>query len=428
MNPLMILVIVFVVLLLMNMPIAFAVGISSLTAFYTMPDMMPIVAVQKVVGTTQSFTFLAVPFFLLAGSLMNISGITERLVKFARVLTGHLPGGLAQVSVVLSALMGGISGSATVDAAMEARFLGPSMIQSGYSKGFTGAVLSFGGLITATIPPSMGLIIYGSAGDVSIGKLFMAGIIPGVVLTVVLMAATHLISIRRGYLPETNVKPARKKIISCGKECFWALMFPILLILGIRSGFFTTSEAGAFAVMYSVVVGKFVYKELNFKKLFNHLDVTLVDIGNCMAIIAFCSIFSYISTVCGVPRQLAMTMAGISANKYVILFALILFLLVAGCIMDGTVNAMLFAPIFVPIVSSVGIDPVHFGIIFMTVVTLGCMTPPVGSSLFVVCRILGCSTTDYIKEGIPYVLACLVYVVILALVPGISLSLVHLLY
>lgn len=428
MNPLIILVVIFVVLLLMDMPIAFAVGIASLSAFYTMPNMMPIVAVQKVVATTQSFTFLAVPFFLLAGSLMNISGITQRLVKFARVLTGHLPGGLAQVSVVLSALMGGISGSATVDAAMEARFLGPSMIESGYSKGFTGAILSFGGLITATIPPSMGLIIYGSAGDVSIGKLFLAGIMPGVVLTMVLMIATHLISVKRGYVPESKKKPSGSQILSSGRECFWALMFPVLLILGIRSGFFTTSEAGAFAVMYAVVIGKFVYRELSFRKLFAHLDVTLVDIGNCMAIICFCSIFSYISTVCGVPRQLALAMAGISTNRYVILFALILFLLAAGCIMDGTVNAMLFAPIFVPIVTSVGIDPVHFGIIFMTVVTLGCMTPPVGSSLFVVCRILNCSTTDYIKEGIPFVLACLVYVVILALVPGISMGLVNLLY
>jgi tripartite ATP-independent transporter DctM subunit len=428
MNPIVLIGIIFVVLLLMNMPIAFAIGIAAMSAFFAMDGMNIMIAAQKVVAPTQSFTFLAVPFFLIAGNIMNTSGITKRLVHFATVLTGHMTGGLAQVSLMLSALMGGISGSAVADASMEARFLGPSMIKSGYSKGFTGVILAFGGLITATIPPSLGLIVYGFVGEVSIGRLFIAGILPGVLLTVVYMTATYVISRKRNYAPVHTAPPSARQVVMAAKESFWALLFPVILIVGIRFGIFTPSEAGAFAIVYAVVIGKFVHKELRFRDLMKVLDESISDNGNIMAIVTIAGIFGYVSSFCGIPQEMAMAIGGISSNKYVLLFIVLVFLLIAGMVMESTVNTLLFTPIFLPIVAAAGVDPVHFGILMMTVVTMGCMTPPVAVSMFAVCSILECSTTDYIRECWPYLIATLITLLLLVLFPDISMVLPNLVY
>lgn len=198
---------------------------------------------------------------------MNETGITSRLIKFCNLLTGHMRGGLAQVSVLLSCLMGGISGSATADAAMESRILGPDMEKRGYSKGFTAAILAMGGLITSTIPPSLGLILYGVTGEVSIGRLFLAGMIPGILMTAALMISVAFISKKRDYKPEHESFPSIGEVLKGLVENIWALLFPVILIVGIRFGIFTPSEAGAFAVVYALVVGLFIYRELTISKL-----------------------------------------------------------------------------------------------------------------------------------------------------------------
>lgn len=419
MEPLIIVGIVFIVLLMTGMPIAFTVGISALSAFFVGNGLDIQIAAQKIIGQTQSFPFLAVPFFLIAGNIMNEAGITKRLVKFSKVLTGHMVGGLAQVSIVLSALMGGISGSAATDTAMEARFLGPSMVKSGYSKGFTGVVLAFGGLITATIPPSLGLILYGFVGNVSIGRLFMAGIVPGVCLTIIFMTVTNRISKKRGYKPETIQRPTFKEVISSLKESIWALLFPVVLIVGIRSGFFTTSEAGAFAVVYALIIGFFVYKELTIKKLIKVFNIASGDNGNMLAIVIFSSIFGFISAYTGIPREIAIMITSISTNKYVVLFIILLFLLIMGMFMETTVITLLVTPIFIPIVTSFGIDPVFFGVIMMTIVTMGSMTPPVGLSMFIVQDILGTTTGEYVKESIPYILSIFALITLFIIFPKI---------
>ena len=407
--------IIFFVCLFSGLPIAFTVGISALSAFFTVGGMNLTIAAQKVIVQTQSFPFLAVPFFLIAGNIMNAAGITTRLVKFAKVLTGHMAGGLAQVSIVLSALMGGISGSAATDTAMEARFLGPSMIKAGYSKGFTSAVLAFGGLITATIPPSMGLILYGFVGDVSIGRLFIAGIPSGIILMALYMSATHFISKKRGYIPDSTVPPTFKEVWTCFKESFWALMFPVVLIVGIRSGFFTTSEAGAFAVVYAIVIGKFVYKELNLKNLFHVLDTATKDNGNMLAIVLFSSIFGFVSAYTGIPRTIAVLITGLSTNPIIVLLTILAFLLIMGMFMETTVITLLTTPIFLPIIKTLGVDPVYFGILMMTIVTMGSMTPPVGVSMFITQDILGCTTKEYTKESLPY-MACIFGMIALFLI------------
>ncbi|MDO4327917.1 MAG: TRAP transporter large permease [Lachnospiraceae bacterium] len=419
---------VFILLLLLNMPIAYVIGIASCMFFFLEPNVSFSIAAQKMVVSTQSFTFLSVPFFLTAGCIMNAAGITDKLVDFAKTLTGHLTGGLAQVSIILSALMGGISGSAVADASMEARFLGPSMLKDGYSKAFTAAVLSFGGLITATIPPSMGLIMYGYVGNISVGKLFVAGVVPGILMTLILMVPTHFISKKRGYKPVNLNPPKLGEVWSSFRKSFWALMFPVILVVGIRFGIFTTSEAGAFAIVYAVFVGKFIYKELNFKNFMEVLDSSITDNGSILMIVICAGIFSYVLTYSGAPAWLASFISEITTNKYILLVGITAFLVFMGMVMDSAVNTLIFTPIFLPILQSVGVNGVHFGIIMMTVVTMGCMTPPVGTAMFSVCHILDCPTDEYMKEGMPYMIAILTEIVLLIFVPQISTGLVTLLY
>lgn len=421
-------VILFVILLLLNMPIAFTIGISSLGLFLINTDLAPIIPVQKMVASTQSFPLLAVPFFVLAGNLMNSTGITPRLIKFATVLTGHMRGGLAHVSVVLSTLMGGISGSAVADAAMEARILGPDMIKRKYSKGYAACVIAFTSLITATIPPGIGLILYGVTGGVSIGKMFVGGIIPGLIMMVILMIASGLIANKRDYPVERTKPPTIKEVWDSFKETVWALIFPLILIIGIRFGIFTASEAGAFAVVYAFIVGKFIYKELTWEGLIDTLETSITDNGVILFIIMAAGIFGYVITYEQVPQTIAMTILGFSNSRLILLFIILTFVFICGMFMEATANTLLLTPIFLPIIKQLGFDPVHFGIVFMTIVTMGGMTPPVGAVMYTTCAILDCPLEEYIKESIPFIIALLIEIVILVFFPQIVLFLPNLIF
>ena len=419
--------ITFVVLLAIGMPVAFTVGLSALSFFVT--EGVPVqIVVQKMVSATQSFSLLAVPFFVLAGNLMNETGITSRLIKFCNLVTGHMRGGLAQVSVLLSCLMGGISGSATADAAMESRILGPDMEKRGYSKGFTAAILAMGGLITSTIPPSLGLILYGVTGEVSIGRLFLAGLVPGVLMTLVLMFAVDRISKKRNYAPEHEKFPRLGEVFKGLLDNIWALMFPVILIVGIRFGIFTPSEAGAFAVVYALVVGMFIYRELTVKKLMECLATTAVDLAVIMFIIICSNAFGYAIVTGQLPQTLARVITAVSDNKYVILLIVMLFVFFVGMFMEATANVLLLTPIFLPIIMSYGWDPVHFGVMYMILITMGGMTPPIGVTMYTTCSILDCSVETYTKESIPFIVSIVVLLVLLAAFPQLTLFLPNLVY
>lgn len=411
-----ILTLLFLLLMFLGMPVAFAIGISAVM-FYIFGPVPPEIAIQKIATATQSFPLLAVPLFVFAGHLMNASGITSRLISLSTVLTGWMRGGLAQVAIMLSALMGGVSGSAVADAAMEARILGPDMIKRGYTRGYTSAVIAVGSLITATIPPSIGLILYGFMGNVSIGRLFVGGIVPGVLMTIVLMSVAYIVARKRGYTAELAHVPSFKVIAVRTWECKWALMFPILLIVGIRYGIFTPSEAGAFAVAYAIFVGIFVYRELSIDALLNALRHSVSDIGMIMLIIMFSSMIGYMITLEGVPQDAASFLVGITENKIALMLLLITFILVLGMFLEATVIVLLLTPILMPIIQRVGIDPVHFGLVMMTCVTLGGMTPPVGVAMFTVCGILKCPMDEYIKEAMPLLAAVIGLVVLMIVWP-----------
>ena len=417
----------FFVLLAIGVPIAFTVGLSAMAYFLSGQVPMQIV-VQKMVSSTQSFSLLAVPFFVLAGNLMNETGITSRLIKFCNLVTGHMRGGLAQVSVLLSCLMGGISGSATADAAMESRILGPDMEKRGYSTGFTAAILAMGGLITSTIPPSLGLILYGVTGEVSIGRLFLGGLVPGILMTAALMIAVALISRKRDYKPEHEKFPPLSEVFKGLIDNIWALLFPVILIVGIRFGIFTPSEAGAFAVVYALVIGMFVYKELTVKKLIECLSTTAIDLAVIMFIIICSNAFGYAIVTGRLPQTLATAITALSNNRYVVLFVVMLFVFFAGMFMEATANVLLLTPIFLPIMQNYGIDPVHFGVMYMILITMGGMTPPIGVTMYTTCSILGCSVETYTKESIPFVAAIVVLLVLLAAFPQLVLFLPNLVY
>jgi tripartite ATP-independent transporter DctM subunit len=418
--------ILFFLLMLLGMPIAIAIGIAGFSFFVTSGSVPLGIGVQQVATASQSFPLLAVPFFVLAGHMMNKTGITSRLIACSNVLVSWMAGGLAQVCILLSTLMGGVSGSAVADAAMEARILGPDMIRSGYSRGFTCAAIAVGSLITATIPPSLGLILYGFVGNVSIGRLFLAGVIPGLMMMAGLMVTVWLIARKRGYRSATRQFPKGREVWHAVVEAKWALLFPVALLVGIRGGIFTPSEIGAFAVVYAVVVGVLAHRELSWHGFVEALGEGVLDVGVIMLIILFSGMVGYALIFEQAPQEIAEAMLQLSRNPLVIVLLILFSLFIAGLFVESTVLVLLLTPIFVPIVKDLGVDTVHFGILMMSIVTLGSMTPPVGVAMYTVCSILDCPIEEYFVESIPFVATIVLIVVILALLPGLVLWLPNL--
>lgn len=414
----------FAFFLLFGMPVAFALALAAFPVFVITGAMPPTVAIQKMVTATQSFPLLAVPFFIFAGNLMNATGITERLVRFARLLTGWMAGGLGQASILLSLMMGGISGSAVADASMEARLLGPSMIsQGGYSRPATAAVLAFGSIITATIPPSIGLILFGFINEVSIGRLFIAGIIPGVALTVLLMMTAWFIAKRNGYAPDLAESPSIREVWASFLDSIWALAFPVILIVGFRFGLFTATEAGAFLVGYALFIGFFVYRELTWEKFYEATKGSVSDLGMVMLLIMMAAMLGYAVTIERGPQQITEFVMSLTTSPAFILLLVVALLIVSGMFLEGAANILLITPIVLPVLVNAGFDPVHMGILIVTLINFGGLTPPVGVIMFTVCGILKVKTWAFTRASLPYYAAMIIFFLILALFPAVSLFL-----
>ena len=418
---------IFFVFLLLGMPVAFAIGVSGFS-FFAMRDLPMTILVQKSISTSQGFTMLAIPLFILAGNLMNSCGITKRLMKFANACTGHMHGNIGQVSCLLSTLMGGVSGSAVADASMQCRVLGPEMNRLGYAKGWSAAINGLSGLIVATIPPSMGLIIYGTVGEVSIGRLFMAGWVPGFLMCLFLMIAVNWSAKKFGYKPEYKERAPLSEILKTLWSSIWAIMFPVLLILLIRFGIMSPTESGAFACAYALFVGSVVHKELKWKDLLETLRSSVKDITVITIILAFSGVFGYGVVYDDITVTIANMLTSVTTNPTLLLLLVIAFLLVCGMFMETTVIALILTPILLPVMRSVGVDEVVFGMIMMTAVTFGVMTPPVGTALYATSDIMGCSIEDTMKYGWPFYLAIIAVIVFMILFPDAVLFLPNLVY
>jgi TRAP-type transport system large permease protein len=418
----------FVVFLLMGMPVAFAIGIAGCVFFFQHPELPSTIPIQLTVSQTQNFALLAIPLFIMAGNFLNHSGITRELLNLATVLAGRLKGGLAQVSIVLSTLMGGVSGSAIADAAMQTRMIGAEMLKRGFSKGYAAGVLSFGSLMTPIVPPGIGFILYGTVGQVSIGRLFAAGLLPALMLWAAMALAISITARRRGYLPERKTRPGVREIARATWGGIWAILFPIFLLAGLRFGIFTPSEVGAFAVLYAVAVGLFAYRMLKAASLREALEGSLVDIGSVMFLIALSGIFGYGIVFERVPETISEAMLGLTDDPDLLMMLIVAFILVAGCFIDGSVLIIMLTPIFLPLVQAAGVDPVHFGLIFVIAATIGNFTPPVGAAMFAVCQILKCRIGDYARESMPFLIAVSAVTLVLIFVPEIVLWVPNLIF
>jgi len=418
----------FAVLLLMGMPVAFAIGISGCVFFLQHPELPSTIPIQLTISETQNFALLAVPLFILAGNLMNNGGITHRLLELAAVLTGRMKGGLAQVSIALATLMGGVSGSAIADAAMQARMLGHEMRKRGFSRGYAAGVLSYGSLMTPIIPPGIGFILYGTVGQVSIGRLFAAGFIPAFLLWAAMALTIWLTARRRGYQPERKTRPTAKEVAHATWGGLWALLFPVFLLLGLRFGIFTPSEIGAFAVVYAAVIGLFAYRVLKRATLKEALEGSLTDVGSVMLLLALSAVFGYGIVFERVPEAISGWMQGFTDSGDLVLILIVLFILAAGTFIEGGPLIIMLTPIFLPLTGQFGIDPVHFGLIFVIAATIGNFTPPVGAAMFAVCQILKCPIGEYTRESMPFLLAVSAVTLLLIFVPEIVLWVPNLIF
>jgi tripartite ATP-independent transporter DctM subunit len=401
-------------LFLLNVPIALAVAMAALS-FFLLSSGLPINGfIQKMASSTESFPLLAVPFFIFAGTIMNHAGITRRLLGFADTLVGHTVGGLAQANVVLSALMGGLSASANADAAMQAKMLGTEMVRRGYSPGFTAAVCTCSSVITPIIPPGIGLILYGFLGDVSVGRLFIAGIIPGALITVTLMIVVRIRAKSRDYRPTRAVAATPKEVGSAFVDALGALSIIAFILIGIRQGIFTPTEAGAMTAVYATLIGFFWHRELRLSAFPEIICETVLATAVVMLIICAAGAFGFYMTWEQIPSKGANLLLSITQNPLALLLLINVLLLVIGMLIEGTAALILLTPILVPAVTHVGIDPLHFGIIMVVNLTIGGVTPPVGTLMFTSCSILGVSVGDYLREAWPFFLG--LFAVLLALV------------
>ena len=301
--------------------------------------------------------------------------------------------------------MSGVTGSSIADAAMNARILGPEMLKRGFSRGYAAGVVSYGSLMAPIIPPGIGFILFVPVGEVFIGRLFAAGIIPGLMLWAALAFTISMTARKRGYKPELERMPSVRELGGALWGGIWALLFPIALLAGLRFGVFTTSEIGAFAVIYAVVIGVFIYRMLTYASFREAMEASLIDVGAVMFLLALSAIFGYGIVFEQIPEVVSTWMLTLTDNADLVMVMIVLFILFAGTFMDGSVLIIMLTPIFLPLIDQYGIDPVHFGLVFIIAATIGNYTPPVGAAMFVVCQVLRCPIEEYARESMPFLIA-----------------------
>ncbi|MEJ9371606.1 TRAP transporter large permease, partial [Schinkia azotoformans] len=368
--------IVLLVLFLINVPIAFALIVSTSVYFFFNDSFTITVMIQRIIGGLESVPLLAIVFFITAGILMNYTGITSRMLKFAEVITRPLPGALAQVNVVLATLMGGISGSNLAEAAMQAKMIVPEMEKKGYSKAFATTLTGAAALITPIIPPGVAMIMYGYVGNVSIGKLFLAGVLPGVALCIMYMIYIYFYAKKHHLETDNKKKITMKEFLSSFKDAILALILPVIIIGGIRMGIFSATEAGAIAVLYALILGLLVYREMKIKHLMQALLETAHTAASILIIIGAGSAFGWALTLEQVPQKMTELMVGNIASPTMFFIVVLVFLLIVGMFVEGNVSIIILTPLFMPMLMQYGIDPVHFGIFFIICLSIGTMTPP----------------------------------------------------
>ena len=410
------LIVSFFVLLLIGMPIGFAIGIGSLFSLLLEGQTPLTIIVTRMFVAVDSYPIMAIPFFVLAGELMNTAGITRRLVNFANVLVGHMKGGLGHVNVVASMLFSGISGSAAADTSAIGSMLIPALLEDGYRKDFSVVITATSSCIGPIIPPSILMVIFGSIAGVSIGGMFLGGIIPGLLIGFGLMFAVNIYSSR--YHSGTRPRKSFKEILVAFKEASLALVTPAIILGGIVFGAFTPTEAGAIAVVYAFFLGVFVYKEIKLQNFLKALHNATITTAICMLVLATASMFGWILTREQFPTYLTNILLSISSDPTVIYLLIVAMLLFVGLFVEILAATIILVPVLYPVALQFGYDPIHFGVVVVVSLVIGTVTPPVGVLLFITCSIGRATIREVTKILIPFVGVLVAVLILITLVPG----------
>ena len=413
------LIIVFFGLLIINVPIAVCLAISSIVALISGGYDFSMIA-TNVYASTSKFALLAVPYFILAGNIMEKTGISGKLIKFAQSFVGHMRGGLALVCIIVSCFFAAISGSGPATVAALGLVIIPSMVEHGYRREFASGLMATSGAIGVIIPPSITFVIFGCITGVSIGRLFIAGIIPGIIMGICLAIAA-LFSIRKDPNIVKLPKATRKERWIAFKDAFWGLMMPVIILGGIYGGIFTPTESAAVSAVYGLVVGFFIYKTLKPKDFFKLLADSLSQTATVMFIMATAGLFSWIMTIEGIASAAGSILARLSGGNWIV-FMLILniLLLIAGCLLDGSSALYILTPIFYSVGVSMGIDPIHMGVVAIVNLAIGMITPPVGVNLYVACGIGKVTIKEIIKGNMPFLIASMIALLLITYCPVLS--------
>ena len=416
----------FLAFLLLGFPVAYSLGLSS--ACYFVAAGMPLnTMTARFFAGLDSFTMLCIPGFVLAGNLMNSGGITGQIVVFCDKLIGHIRGGMGLANIVASMIFAGVSGTAVADSASIGGILIPAMVQQGYDEDFSVGVTAASSCIGPIIPPSLPMIMAGTLTGISVSKMFVAGIIPGILMGFGMMGVSYYISVKRNH-PKNERRATLKEILVSGKQAFWALLMTVIILVGILSGLVTPTEASIIAVLYAIVVGFFIYKELTFKKLLVVMRDSMVTTAGIMALVGFANIFAYILTKEQIPTMIANAMLALTTNKYILLILINILLLFVGCFMETIAALLILFPVLLPVVTSVGVDPIQFGVMCVLNLVLGLTTPPVGVCLFVTSAIGKISLARASKAVMPFLLLNLGVLLLVSFCPPVTLILVNLFF
>ena len=418
--------IILIGLIFLNVPIAVAVGVVAIGGFLITngPAQLYDVVIVLYTGAT-SFPLIAIPLFILAGSLMNTSGISIRLINFVSSLIGFVRGGLGMVNVGVSMFFAEISGSAVADVAATGTVLIPEMKRRGYSRTFAAAITSSSASLAIIIPPSIPMILYGAIAETSVLKLFLAGVVPGVLGGFLLMVVTYILAVRYD-LPREESFDLRR-VGKAFREAFWALTLPVIILGGIFSGFVTATEGAALAVVTALLIGTFIYRDMNLERLHKAMLEGISQTGIVMLLVASSAALGLFLTQTQVPQQLAQSIIAFTNNPWVVLALLNVLLFVLGMFLHGAAAIILVVPIVMPLVTAVGIDPIHFGIVLTLNLAIGQQTPPVASVLITSCSIAKAGIWETTRTNLPFIAVLAFILLLVTYVPAVSLGLVHLL-
>lgn len=411
-----VLLVVSVILLFIYVPLAFALGLSTL-AFMLIQGAPLTIIPQQLYKGADNFVLMALPLFILAGNLMNTGGITKRIVNLSLAIVGHIRGGLALVNVIASMFFAGVSGSAVADTASIGAVLIPSMKEEGYGSSFSAAITACSSTIGIVIPPSVPMVLHGFVSGVSIGAMFLAGVIPGILIGLIQMVIAYIISVKREYPRSGDFSWA--KVWAAFKDAWLALLLPLIILGFITFGIATPTEVAGIAVVYAIVIGMFCYKELKLSDLYKIFLDSVKTTASIMIIISFSMLLGWALSQQRVPQAITAAIMGVTENPYLALLIISGLLIVAGCFLHGTALQLIIVPMLLPLVNRVGIDPLHFAMVVVMCVGIGQQTPPVGSALFVTSTLAGNDILEVTKENMPFMMSLVLVLLLIIFFPPI---------